>query len=140
MWESLGAGWHSLCALWLQAEAILARTSIPDLSFTQICKSAIPDDWKKWMNAKLMKADMDCPQKGFGKVLMQYLKGPPSTTLAGSATVVTEIWCCPGVTGIVRLLLCLCWQANSPGSQKDLKANIKRVGSIYSAIIMVSDL
>jgi len=139
-WESLGTAWHALATLWLQAEAVLSLSGRSDLSFTQIRKSAIPDEWKHWMNAKLMKTDIGRPPKAFGKVLTEYLKGLPSTTLEGSATVTTEIWCRPGVTGIIGLLHCLHWQANFPGSRKEWKANVKRVEHIYTAIIAIPHL
>ena len=41
----------------------------------------------------------------------------------------------PGKTGILGLLLCLYWQAEYSGGGNDWKANIKRVESIFSAIL-----
>jgi hypothetical protein len=73
-WKSLGAEWQALATLWLQAEAVIARSGWPELLFTQIHKSAIPNYWKEWMNAKLMKTNVEHPTKAFGKVLTDYLK------------------------------------------------------------------
>lgn len=59
-WESLGAQWRSLTALWLWAESALSKSGHTDLSFTQIRKASLPEEWKEWMDAKLMKTDAKC--------------------------------------------------------------------------------
>jgi len=139
-WNSLGTEWQTLTTLWVRAEVLIARSGRPDLSFTQIRKSAIPDDWKQWMNSKLMKTDVEPPTNAFGKVLTDYLKGVPSTTPEGRSTVMSELWCRPGVTGIIGLLVCLCWQAKDTGLQSEWKENVKRVEQIYNSILAVTDL
>ena len=60
-WTSLGDRWQVLCKLWLCAEAILESSTCSNLSFTQIRKSAIPEDWNNWMNSKLMNSDAKPP-------------------------------------------------------------------------------
>src|SRR6202044_2879915 len=66
-WESSGAEWKSLAALWLRTEILLAKSCRTDLSFTQIRESSIPDRWKEWMNSKLMNIDAKRPAESFGK-------------------------------------------------------------------------
>jgi len=139
-WESLGADWQALGALWLRAETAIATSGRRDLSFTQIRKSTLPDSWKEWMNAKLMKTATQRPPKSFGKVLTDYLKSLPSTKSEGRDTIMTEVWCRPGETGIIGLLLCLYWQSGYPGAGNDWKANVKRVEHIYNAILVQTDL
>ena len=68
LWTSLGDRWQVLCKLWLHAEAILESSTCSDLSFTQIHKSAIPEDWKDWMNSKLMNSNAKAPADTFGNV------------------------------------------------------------------------
>jgi hypothetical protein len=131
----LGAQWRSLAALWLRAESALSKSGRTDLSFTQICKASLPEEWKEWMNAKLMKTDAKCPSDKFGKVFTNYLNGLPSTPLDVGGAVMVAVWCRPGKTGILGLLLCLYWQAEYSGSRNDWQANMKRVEGIFSAIL-----
>ena len=133
-WESSGAEWKALAALWLRTEILLAKSDRGDLSFAQIRESSIPDEWKEWMNAKLMKIDAKCPAESFGKAFTGYLKGLPSGTMKNNGTVMTEIWCRPGKTGIIGLLLCLNWQAVYSGAGNDWTQNMRRVESIFNAI------
>jgi hypothetical protein len=86
------------------------------------------------MHAKLMKTDAKRPLDTFVKVFTNYLNGLPSTTLDIGGTVMAAIWCRPGKTGILGLLLCLYWKAEYSGGGNDWKANIKHVESIFSAI------
>ena len=74
-WANPGKQWQSLAKLWLCAETVLSKSNRNDLSFTQIHKSAIPEDWKDWMNAKLMNTNVRPPDESFGKSFTQYLKG-----------------------------------------------------------------
>ena len=133
-WESSGAEWKALAALWLRTEILLAKSDRGDLSFAQIRESSIPDEWKEWMNAKLMKTDAKRPAESFGKAFTGYLKGLPSGTMKNNGTVMTEIWCRPGKTGIIGLLLCLNWQAVYSGAGNDWTQNMRRVESIFNAI------
>ena len=134
-WESLGAEWKTLAALWLRTEVLLSKSDRTDLSFDQIRLSSIPEAWKDWMSAKLMNVDANRPAEIFGTVFTDYLNKLPSSTMAIGGTVMTEIWCRPGKTGIIGLLLCLYWQAECSGAGNDWKMNITRVGYIFNAIL-----
>jgi hypothetical protein len=134
-WESLGADWKAPAALWLHAEMALAKSCRTDLSYNQIWESSIPDQWKDWMYAKLMKTNTKGPSESFGKVFTAYLDGLLSSTMAIQGTVMAEIWCRPGKTGIIGLLLCLYWQAEYSGAGHGWQANVKRVGYIFNAIL-----
>jgi hypothetical protein len=130
----MGVQWKALAALWLRTEILLTKSGRTDLSFTQVHKSSIPEEWKEWMNAKLMSVDARPPAASFGKVFTNYLMGLPSSTMEKKGTVMTEIWCRPGKTGIIGLLLCLYWQAEFSGAGNDWKMNMKRVEDIFNAI------
>ena len=82
-----------------------------------------------------MKTDMKPPSDTFGKVLTDYLNGLPSTASDIGGTVMAAIWCRPGKTSILGLLLCLYWQAEYSGGGKDLQANMKHVEGIFNAIL-----
>jgi hypothetical protein len=82
-----------------------------------------------------MNTDSKRPAQAFGVLFTEYLNGLPSSTMAIQGTVMTEIWCRPGKTGIIGLLLCLYWQAESSGAGNDWKANIARVRYIFNAIL-----
>jgi len=86
------------------------------------------------MNSKLMNIDARPPADSFGKVFTAYLKGLSSSNMKDRGTVMTEIWCRPGKTGILGLLLCLYWQAEYSGAGNDWKQNMKRVEDIFNAI------
>ena len=118
-WESLGAEWKALAALWLHAEVLLSKSGRNDLSFDQIRQCSIPEPWKDWMSAKLMSIDANRPAEIFGTIFTEYLNKLPSSTMAIGGTVMTEIWCRPGKTGIIGLLLCLYWQAECSGAGND---------------------
>lgn len=111
-----------------------------DLTFNEIRKSSIPDEWKEWINAKLMKVDAKRPAESFGQSLTDYLSGLPSTALDIGGTVMTQIWCRPGKTGIFGLILCLYWQAEYSGAGVEWKANMERVERIFNAILAEPDL
>ena len=95
-WANLSERWQSLAKLWLRPETVLSKSNCTDLSFTQICKSAIPEDWKEWMNAKLMNTNTRLPDESFRKSFTQYLKGLQLTTLDSGSTVMSTLWCHPG--------------------------------------------
>ena len=134
-WESLGAEWKALTAQWLRAEILLSKTSRTDLSFAEIHVSSIPDAWKDWMSTKVMNTDAHRPTQAFRLVFTDYLNKLPSSTMAIEGTVMTEIWCRPGITSIISLLLCLYWQVEFSGAGHDWKANLARVGYIFNAIL-----
>ena len=128
-WESLGAEWKTLTALWLCTEILLSKTGWTDLSFTEIHVSSIPDAWKDWMSAKVMNTDAHHPTQAFGLVFTDYLNKLPSSTMVIEGTVMTEIWCRPGTTGIIGLL---------PGH--DWKVNLAHVRYIFNAILRQPEL
>ncbi|KIM73061.1 hypothetical protein PILCRDRAFT_15545 [Piloderma croceum F 1598] len=70
-WESSGTEWKSLAALWLRTEILLAKSCRTNLSFTQIRESSILDEWKEWMNSKLMNIDAKRPAESFGKAFLR---------------------------------------------------------------------
>jgi len=130
-WESSGEDWRTLATLWLCTETSLSKSGWTDLSFDQIGLLSIPDVWKYWMCPKVIKIDVNCPAEEFGKVFTKYLNELLSSTMVMKGTVMTEVWCCPGKTGIVRLLLCLYWQAEYAGAGHDWKVNSKRIKYIF---------
>ena len=134
-WTSLGDRWQALCKLWLHAEAILESSTRSDLTFTQIRKSAIPEDWKEWMNSKLMNSDAMPPADTFGNMFTEYLNGLQLTAKESTNTVMSAIWCRSGKTGILGLLLCLYWQAEYSGAGCDWESNMKCVESIFNTIL-----
>ena len=87
------------------------------------------------MNGKLMKTDTKHPLDKFSKVFMDYFNGLPSTALDIGGTVMSAVWCHPGETGILGLLLCLYWQAEYSGSENNWQANMKHVEGIFNAIL-----
>ena len=89
-WANLGERWQSLAKLWIRPETMLSKSNLNDLSFTQICKSSIPEDWKNWMNVKLMNTDVRPPDESFGKSFTQYLKALQLTSQDSGSTVMSE--------------------------------------------------
>ena len=134
-WHTMGTRWQALATLWLCAEEVLSSSGHTDLSFLQIRKSTLPDNWKEWMNAKLMRTDTPVPAESFRKIFTSYLKGIQSIMLEWGGTVTTEIWCHSGRMGIVGLLLCLYWQSTYSGAGHDWDNNVKVVESIFNAIV-----
>ena len=106
----MGAEWQALASLWLRAEKALFRSSRTDLSFDEVHKSSILEEWKDWIYAKIMKTDAKRPSASFRKAFTNYLGGLPSDTVAIGGAVMDNIWCRPGKTGILGLMLCLYWQ------------------------------
>jgi hypothetical protein len=130
--------WKTLAALWLRTEILLTKSCHTNISFTQIRESSIPDEWKEWMNAKLMNINAKRPTESFGKAFTVYLKGLPSSTMKKNGTVMMEIWCHPRKTGIIGLLLCLNWQVVFSGTGNDWKHNMQCVKDIFNAISVVT--
>ena len=124
-----------LCKLWLRAEAILESSTRSDLSFTQIHKSTIPEDWKDWMNSKLMNSDAKPPADTFRNVFTEYLNRLQLTVKESTNTVMSAIWCCSGKTGILGLFLCLYWQVEYLGARHDWEGNMKCIESIFNTIL-----
>ncbi|KAI0245018.1 hypothetical protein BJV78DRAFT_1159260 [Lactifluus subvellereus] len=140
-WDAFGHDWQALATLWLRAETSVSKSGRADLTIAEIRSLSIPDEWKEWMTAKLMKTDTNPPSDAFGQVLTEYLSRlPPSVFKAGGKSVMTQVWCRLGRTGIVGLLLCLHWQVEYSGTRPEWKTNLKRVECIFKAIIAHPDL
>ena len=76
------------------------------------------------------------PDESFQKSFTQYLKGLQLTTPDSGSTVMSMLWCHPGKTGILGLLLCLYWQAEYSSTGKDWEGNVKQVESIFNNILI----
>jgi hypothetical protein len=76
----------------------------------------------------------------FRQMLLDYLHRLPSSVFSVGGTVMSQVWCHPGRTGILRLLLCLYWHAKYSGTGPDWNANMKCIKQIYNAIIEHPDL
>jgi hypothetical protein len=95
------------------------------------------------MAAKVMKTDANVLldiSDTFGQVLSDYFCRLPSHVSRVGGTVMDQAWCHPGRTGILRLLLCLYWQAEYSGTGPDWDSNIKHVENIFNAILEHPDL
>jgi len=139
-WETMGAEWQALASLWLRAEKALFKSGRTDLSFDEVRKSSIPEEWKDWIYAKIMKTDAKRPSESFGKVFTNYLGGLPSGAVAIGGAVMDNIWCRPGKTGILGLILCLYWQGEYSGAGNEWNANIQCVKGIFDAILAEPEL
>jgi hypothetical protein len=139
-WESFGAKWQALASLWLRAEATLVKSGRSDLSYNEIDQSSIPEEWKDWMSAKLLRTDAKRPPDSFGQRFTDYLQGVPSSSQDNRDNVMSEMWTRPGKTGIIGLLLCLYWQAEYSGGGKDWELNMDRVKCIFNAILAIPEL
>ena len=139
-WDSLGSQWQSLAQLWLCTELALVKAARSDLSFNNICQSKLPEDWKNWMISKLMKSNAHRPTNTFGQHFTNYIKRLPTDVWKEGGTVMQQVWCHSGKTGILGLLLCLYWQAEYCGTGHARKGNIKAVEQIFNAILLEPDL
>ena len=139
-WESMGAQWQTLGSLWLCAEQALSKSGRTDLLMDEVRKSDIPAEWQDWMYVKIMRTDAMRPSESFGKVLTDYLSGLSPGSVKTGGTVMANIWCRPGKTGILGLLLCLYWQAEYSGAGKDWNSNMRCVEGILNAILAEPEL
>jgi hypothetical protein len=136
----MGAKWQALGSLWLRAEQALFKSGRTDLSFDEIRQSDIPQEWKDWVYAKIMKIDAKRPSELFGTAFTNYLSRLPSHAVDIGSTVMSNIWCRPGKTGILGLLVCLYWQAEYSGAGNAWELNRQRVEGIFNAILAVPEL
>ena len=139
-WETMGAKWRALGSLWLRAEQALSKSGRTDLSFNEVRKSNIPEEWKEWMNAKILRIDAKGPSESFGKTFTDYLRQLPPGTAEVGGTVMENIWCRSGKTGILGLLLCIYWQAEYSGAGTDWESNVEYVENIFNAILAIPEL
>ena len=68
------------------------------------------------MNAKHLKTDTQTPLDTFRQVLTNYLASLPSSTSEVGGSIMKQVWCQPGKTGIFDLLLYPYWQAEYAGA------------------------
>jgi hypothetical protein len=134
-WTDLGKTWHALGTLWLRAEGQLTKLGRTDLKFDEVRKSSLPEPLKDWIYSKLMHTDATRPNESFGDVFTDFLRGLPWNHLTQGDNVVEQIWCRTGRSGIVIFLVGLFWQAEYSGGGKQWKENMKRVESIFKAIL-----
>ena len=87
-----------------------------------------------------MRNDAPRPAESFRNEFTDYLVGLPWTSVADKSAIMDEIWCRPGKTGIVILLVGLHWQALYSGAGKKWVSNIERVATIFDAILEVPSL
>jgi hypothetical protein len=139
-WENGGTPWHSLAAIWLRAEGILAKTGRNDLQFKEIHASSLPPAIKDWMCSRIMQTDAIPPAESFGNDYTDFLGNLPWTSMIKGNAVLDQVWCRPGKTGIVFLLVGLHWQAVYSGAGKKWERNLKLVDTIFRTILAVPSL
>lgn len=139
-WEDGGTPWHTLAALWLRAENILGKTGRKDLTFKEIHASSLPTALKDWMCSRIMQTDPTPPGESFGNDYTSFLGNLPWSTMTKEDGILEQVWCRPGKTGIVSLLVGLHWQAVYSGAGKKWERNVKLVGNIFTTIISAPSL
>lgn len=134
MWSSHPSEWRTLCQLWLRVEGSLAKTGLPDLTHPEIKDLTVPPDVLNWMINRQLSQEHPPPDDGFAKVWTTFLSQLAVSDWETS-DILQEMWCRPGPTGIVFLLLGTHWQAEYCGTGKSWHQNVKRVGSIFNIIL-----
>ena len=71
-----------------------------------------------------MRNDATRPQESFGKEFTRYLEQLPWDSMIGGDEILKQIWCRPGRSGVIVLLVGLYWQAVYSGGGKEWKGNI----------------
>ena len=136
----MGVKWQALGSLWLYAEQALSKSGRTELSFAEIQQSNIPEEWKDWAYAKIMKVNARPPSESFVKNFTTYLSQYSSNTEDMAGMVMLNTWCQPGKKGILGLLVCLYWQAEYSGAGNDWETNHERVECILNVILVVPDM
>ena len=108
---------------------------IPDLTNQEINNLAVPPDIVNWMLHKKLSQEHPQPDGGFDKVWTTFLSQLAISDREKTSDILQEMWCRPGHTGIVFLLLGMHWQAEYFGTGKDWHRNVKRVEHIFNIII-----
>jgi hypothetical protein len=134
-WVDLGKDWHTLAALWLRAEAQLARLGRPDLEFDEVHKSSLPRALKDWVQSKLLRVDAPLPRESFGNEFTQYLQQLPWDDMLKGDNILEQMWCRTGKSGTLMLIVGLYWQAIFSGGGKKWKDNMDRVEKIFQQIM-----
>ena len=141
VWTTYGEDWRSLATLWLRTEMTLSKTGRQGLSFNDIRRLTILDVIKDWMYCKQLSQDGKPPSgDGFRKIWMEFLRALPIAKWKKDKTILEEMWCRPGKTGIIVFVLGLYWQAEYSGAGHDWKQNLKCVGEIFDLILAHPDL
>ena len=135
VWSSHPAEWKRLCTLWLCVEGSLGKTGRPDLTNQEINNLAVPPDIVNWMLRKKLSQEHPQPDGGFDKVWTTFLSRLAISDREKTSDILQEMWCRPGHTGIVFLLLGMHWQAEYFGTGKDWHRNVKCVEHIFNIII-----
>jgi hypothetical protein len=76
----------------ITSHIIMWVLGLVDLSYAEINKLSIPNNWKQWMFAKAMNVDAKSPSESFGKVFTAYLHSLPSSTDTIGGTVMDQAW------------------------------------------------
>ena len=140
VWSSHPSEWRALCRLWLRVEGSLAKTGLPDLTRRELNDLTVPPDVLNWMINTQLSQEHPPPDDGFGKVWTTFLSQLAVSDWETTSDILQEMWCRPGQTGIVFLLLGTHWQAEYCGTGKDWHKNVKRVESIFNIILSHSAL
>lgn len=119
---------------------MLVRTGRNDLQFKEIHASALPTEIKDWMCSKIMQTEPTLPQESFGNDYTNFLGSLPWSSMTKGDEILNQVWCRPGRTGIVFLLVGLHWQALYSGAGKKWERNVKLVDSIFQAILAAPSL
>lgn len=139
-WEDLGKSWHTLAALWLRAETRLSKSGRTDLKYAEVHASSLPEPLKQWMYSKLLQVDCSRPGEQFGNEFTSYLVELPWSSLTNGNAIMDEVWCRPGKTGTIVLLVGLYWQALYSGAGKKWESNLQRVETIFHSILNAPEL
>lgn len=140
VWSSHPSEWRNLCTLWLRVEGALAKTGRPDLTTKEINDLMVPPDILHWMLGRKLSQDHPLPDESFGNVWTTFLSGLTVSDWERTSTILEEVWCRPGLTGIVFFLLGTYWQAEYSGTGKDWYNNVKRVEQIFHIILSHPEL
>ena len=139
-WEDLGKSWHTLATLWLHAETHLRKSGRTDLKYAGVHASSLPEPLKQWMYSKLLRVVCSRPGEQFENEFTSYLVELPWSSLTNGNVIMDEVWCRPGKTGTIVLLVGLYWQALYSGARKKWESNLQRVETIFHSILNAPEL
>jgi len=87
-----------------------------------------------------MQTDPTPPGESFGNDFTNFLGNLPWSSITKGDGILQQVWCCPGKTGIVFLLVGLHWQAVYSGAGKKWERNVKLVDNIFRTILTAPSL
>jgi hypothetical protein len=116
-------------------EVLLAKTGRVHLEIDEICQSLLLKALQDWLYCRLLRTDSSCLGEPFGNEFTNYMQELPWDTLTQGDAVLDQVWCRPGRTGIIVLLVGLYWQAEYSGGGNLWDDNIWRVDKIFCAIL-----